>query len=222
MISPALAFSTDPGKILDFTGRRPADIFNEVIAPRVNQFDPADEAGLDEARQRREGQLQQDLSRDAFTDQSDDDFLSQVRERQQQEPTQDLGDYASPPTDYDSPLPSAPTGDEKLKLSNYGYSSDSSPDHNSNVLRIGHANNKLVDGYSAALTKSLAKRYGLKTGDEFEVMTSDGKKLVRRYDDTVPTKYKGKPLPETVDLYELNGSNKFGGTVVGIRPLKSQ
>jgi bifunctional DNA-binding transcriptional regulator/antitoxin component of YhaV-PrlF toxin-antitoxin module len=81
---------------------------------------------------------------------------------------------------------------------------------------------KLVDGRSAALTKSLARRYGLKTGDEFEVLTADGEIMVRTYDDTVPTTYKGKPLPETVDLYETRGSNSFGGTVVGIRKLSKK
>lgn len=106
-----------------------------------------------------------------------------------------------------------------FKLSNYGYASDSSPDYNSNVLRIGHANNKLEDGVSAALTKSLANRYGLKTGDMFEITTADGNKQVRRYDDTVPTTYKGKPLPETVDLYEIKGSNKFGGRVTQLKKL---
>lgn len=108
---------------------------------------------------------------------------------------------------------------EGIKLSNYGYDSDSSPDYNSNVLRIGHADNKLVDGESAALTKSLADRYGLKSGDMFEATTEDGKKITRRYDDTVPNTYKGKPLPETVDLYNQNGSNSFGGKVIGIKPL---
>jgi hypothetical protein len=108
---------------------------------------------------------------------------------------------------------------EGIKLSNFGYDSDSSPDHNSNVLKIGHANNKLEDGVSAALTKSLATRHGLKTGDMFEARLSDGTTITRRYDDTVPTTYKGRPLPETVDLYNRKGSNSFGGRVVGIKPL---
>ena len=106
-----------------------------------------------------------------------------------------------------------------IKLANYGYASDTTKDYNSNVAKIGHANNKLESGVSAALTKSLAKRYGLKTGDYFEAITADGKVLRRRYDDTVPSTYKGKALPETVDLYEQSGSNKFGGTVVGLRTI---
>ena len=105
-----------------------------------------------------------------------------------------------------------------IKLSNYGYDSDSSPDHNSNVLKIGHANNKLEDGVSAALTKSLAERHGLKSGDMFEATLADGTTITRRYDDTVPTTYKGNPLPETVDLYNQSGSNNFGGKVISIKP----
>lgn len=106
-----------------------------------------------------------------------------------------------------------------IKLSNYGYESDSSPDHNSNVLKIGHANNKLVDGESAALTKSLADRHGLKSGDMFEATLADGTTITRRYDDTTPSTYKGDPLPETVDIYNQSGSNNFGGKVISIKPL---
>lgn len=127
--------------------------------------------------------------------------------------------------DYNAPLEMQPQKaflpiqEGGFKLSNYGYASDSSPDYNSNVLRIGHANNRLEDGVSAALTKSLAQRYGLKTGDMFQITTADGETQTRRYDDTVPNTYKGKPLPETVDLYELKGSNKFGGKVTSIKKL---
>jgi hypothetical protein len=123
---------------------------------------------------------------------------------------------ASAPASPATPIPRSKGG---FKLSNYGYDSDSSPDYNSNTLKIGHSNNPLKDGVSAALTKSLAERFGLKTGDYFEAETSDGKVLRRRYDDTVPTSYRGKKLPETVDLYEVNGSNKFGGQVTSIRKL---
>lgn len=106
-----------------------------------------------------------------------------------------------------------------IKLANYGYDDDTSPDYNSNVLRIGHANNKLEDGKSAAITKSLANRLGLKTGDWVKVDTTQGEMVVR-YDDTVPSTYKGKPLPETVDIYRRNGSNDWGGKVKSISLLK--
>lgn len=106
-----------------------------------------------------------------------------------------------------------------IKLSNYGYASDSTPDSYS-AAGIGHANNKLESGVSAAITKSLANRLGLKTGDWVEVQTADGKTLRRRYDDTVPSYDKRTgALPETVDLYEKGGSNSFGGRVTSIRKV---
>lgn len=225
--SPAQLFSTDLGKITDFTKVKPADVFNNAILPRVSSLAALlgnDPSGLEGATQRREEQAASDDAQFKYNAQQDDAFLASLNRNPAPEMQQDVGeDYSAPlptPTPQASaePIPRAKGG---FKLSNYGYSSDSSPDYNSNVLKIGHANNKLEDKVSAALTKSLAKRYGLKTGDYFEAETSDGQILRRRYDDTVPRTYKGKPLPETVDLYEVSGSNKFGGTVVGIRPLKS-
>lgn len=237
MLATTQLFSSHRGHIMDFSDKSVGDIFNDAILPKVNSLTDLvgdDPGGLDEAKQRREAQLQSDLQSEqqqsdlqsqqlqaAFNSQpTSSDFMQQL-EQPTLQPQQDYG--VDPAGGYDEPA-TAPSGFVKtsLKLSNYGYASDSSPDHNSNVLRIGHANNKLVDGYSAALSKSLAARHGLKTGDEFEVMTDDGKVLRRRYDDTVPKTYKGKPLPETVDLYELGGNNKFGGNITGIRPLNSQ
>jgi hypothetical protein len=87
------------------------------------------------------------------------------------------------------------------------------------VLRIGNRNNKLVDGQSAAITASFAKKHGIKAGQSFEILTSDGKVQRRTYDDTVPPTYKGKALPETIDLYERGGSNNFGGKIVGLKLL---
>jgi hypothetical protein len=238
-------FSTDYGNISDFSAKRPSDIFNEAVVPRVNSFLDLlgeDPSGLEDARKRREQHTSELDTRQMFDEQQDEEFIQQLRTNPRMEegedpvvtfnrPVQPAG--AQSPTQAPSELPKpnirltekdiAPSGEGfdkvSLKLSNYGYSSDSSPDYNSNVLKIGHANNKLEDGVSAALTKSLASRYGLKTGDKFEVVTADGKTMTRRYDDTVPTTYKGKKLPETVDLYEIKGSNKFGGKVVGIRKL---
>lgn len=242
MATPQSLFSTDPGEIKDLSGRSSAEIFNNSVLPRVNTFLDLlgeDPGGLNEAARRREQQTARDTEVEASLAAEDEDFISQLRDERrsrQQAPGQDLDEYAVGDVgEFNRPVAveagesaeAAPVSvDTKgfsktaLKLSNYGYDSDSSPDHNSNVLRIGHANNKLKDGVSAALTKSLARRYGLKTGDYFEVLTDDGKVLRRRYDDTVPTKYKGKPLPETVDLYERRGSNSFAGKVVGLRPLK--
>jgi bifunctional DNA-binding transcriptional regulator/antitoxin component of YhaV-PrlF toxin-antitoxin module len=194
-----------------------------------------DPGGLEEARRRREQHSESLNSQRMFDEQQDEEFIQQLRSNPRMEgsDTEDPVATFNPPSQSTS-LPTPPISIAKediapsmdgfdkvnLKLANYGYASDSSPDYNSNVLKIGHANNKLEDGVSAALTKSLAKRYGLKTGDMFEVVTADGKVMQRRYDDTVPTTYKGKKLPETVDLYEeTKGSNNFGGKVVGIRKL---
>lgn len=231
-------FKADPGHIFDFADRSAGDIFNSSILPTVNGLsEQADPGGLEEAARRREAQLQQDLRSDTFRQQQDDDFMQSVLSQRsapssavQSAPavggaTADFSEFevplppAAPETLPKSAVPAQSFASEKLKLSNYGYASDSSPDYNSNVRRVGHAENPLETGVSAALTKSLAKRYGLKTGDFFEIQTADGGVMKRRYDDTVPDKYKGKPLPETVDLYDLKGSNKFGGTVIGFRKL---
>lgn len=231
MIAQTKLFSSDPSHMFDFAKTRPSEIFNKAILPNVNSFLDLiedDPAGLEDAAQRREAELGQRVEQEALNSRVDQDFVEQLNQRQPQQQRPVFQSEAA--EDYDSPVaapvPTArPTGSssgEKLKLSNYGYDTDSSPDYNSNVLRIGHANNKLQDGLSAALTKSLAKRHGLKTGDMFEATTADGKTLRRRYDDTVPTTYRGKALPETVDLYEIGGSNKFSGVVTGIRALNSK
>lgn len=226
MIAEAKLFSSDPSHMFDFAKTRPSEIFNKAILPNVNSFLDLlgdDPAGLEDAAKRRSEELGYRVEQEALNSRTDQNFVDQLSQNQlQQQPV--FQPEAS--EDYNAPVtrPTAQTDSpgEKLKLSNYGYSSDSSPDYNSNVLRIGHANNKLQDGLSAALTKSLANRYGLKTGDMFEATTADGKTMRRRYDDTVPTKYKGRALPETVDLYELGGNNKFSGVVTGIRALNSK
>jgi len=232
--TPQQLFTPDPGTITDFTGKRPADIYNESVMPTVNSFLDLlgdDPGGLDEARKRRQQQAAVDAS---LLDEApqEQNFVDQMLARKRgEEPVLPVDNdlYVTPTVDYNSAESNAPgsaptktefKGGMKIKLANYGYDSDTSPDYNSNVLRIGHANNKLKDGVSAALTKSLAKRLGLKTGDYFEAVTAEGKVLKRRYDDTVPSVYRGKKLPETVDLYERSGKNNFGGTVVDIRPIR--
>lgn len=206
--------------MIDFSTLSSADIFNQTIVPI---FQDLDENALRIQNRRQE--------QDAMLMQESEDTWGLISGGQ---PQMDVG-METGMVDYNAPLPTADLpadlpavvpqqnvsgGKESIKLANYGYASDSSPDYNSNVLKIGHASNPLKDGVSAALTRSLAKRYGLKTGDMFEITTADGQTMTRRYDDTVPTMYKGRPLPETVDLYELKGSNKFGGRVIGIKPLR--
>ena len=233
-------FSTNPGNITDFSGRSAAEIFNASVVPRVSaleQLFAQSNQMLDARRSEREKESAGlSLSPELLRPPQEDDLdrlLGQPPPEQQ-----DLSQFSVPQEDYSAPLPAAtpasapaptpvpdslvPKGEFRkstIKLSNYGYASDSSPDYNSNVLKIGHSNNKLEDGVSAALTRSLAKRMGIPKGGWFEAVTSDGTVYRRRYDDTVPVSYKGKALPETVDLYNVKGSNSFGGKIVGIRPL---
>lgn len=211
MIAPVQLFSPDLSFVSDFKGVSPGKIFNEGI---LNSYADI----LSEGDAVRETELKQNLAEDMYRETEDDNFLAQLP------PPPQRTVVPEDPVNYDAPVEqpavkTAPKGPLNLKLSNYGYASDSSPDTNSNVLKIGHSNNKLEDGVSAALTKSLASRLGLKTGDMFEAVTADGTVLKRRYDDTVPGTYKGKPLPETVDLYSINGNNNFGGTVTSIKKL---
>jgi len=104
-----------------------------------------------------------------------------------------------------------------LKLSNYGYSSDTTPDSYSRKS-IGHASNTLRDGQSAAITKTLAVQLGLKRGAVIEIETTKGRRLVT-YDDTVPSHDKRTgSLPPTIDIFrKSNGSNSWGGKVTGVR-----
>ncbi len=229
-------FSTDPGKITDFTGRSAADIFNSSVVPRVSALEQifAQSNQMLDARkaEREQSSMKLSMAPDLLQppqESSFDNLLGRAPAEQA-----DLSGYSVPQEDYSAPLPAPaapaasvapnlqPKGEFRkstIKLSNYGYASDSSPDYNSNVAKIGHSNNKLEDGISAALTRSLAKRMGIPKGGWFEAVTAEGQTIRRRYDDTVPVSYKGKALPETVDLYNLKGSNSFGGKIVGIRPL---
>jgi len=229
-------FTTDPGKITDFTGRSAADIFNSSVVPRVSALEQlfAQSNQMLDARkaEREQSSMKLSMSPDLLQppqESSFDNLLGRAPTEQA-----DLSGLSVPQEDYSAPLPApaapttpnlVPKGElrkSSIKLSNYGYASDSSPDYNSNVAKLGHSNNKLEDGVSAALTRSLAKRMGIPKGGWFEAVTADGETIKRRYDDTVPVSYKGKALPETVDLYNLKGSNSFGGKIVGIRPLTAQ
>lgn len=116
-------------------------------------------------------------------------------------------------------------GGGTVKLANFGYDSDLTPDSNSRN-RIGHNNNTLVDGRSAAITKSLANRLGLEKGAVLKVATDNGSFLVT-YDNTVPSKMParfkgaGRTLPETIDLFRPeDGSNSFGGKVYGVELVR--
>lgn len=106
-----------------------------------------------------------------------------------------------------------------LKLSNYGYPSDTTPDSNS-ANGIGHSNNKLIAGESAAISKSLADRLKLQHGDKLKIETTQGDFTVF-YHDTVPaTDSRTGDLPETIDIYRpKDGSNGWGGRVTKVSKI---
>jgi hypothetical protein len=218
-------FSTDASKLTDFAQVKTSDIL----------------AFLDENANRIAMKAQEIDDSLAFKSDQNAELVNSLLDSQPIQQNADEENYASPLVPNQklgAAMPSQPQASEQpqgqpqgqaqaskggkmsIKLSNYGYDSDSSPDYNSNVLKIGNRGNRLEDGVSAALTRSLAKRLGIKKGAWFNATTADGKVLRRRYDDTVPTTYRGKPLPETVDLYNVNGSNSFGGKIVDIQPFK--
>jgi hypothetical protein len=208
-------FSTDASKLTDFAQVKTSDIL----------------ASLDENANRIAMQAQEIDDSLAFKSDQNAELVSSLLDSQPMRQNVDEEDYTSPlvpnqklgaaiPSQPQAQAQASTGGKMSIKLSNYGYASDSSPDYNSNVLKIGHANNPLKDGVSAALTRSLAKRLGIKKGAWFDATTASGEVLRRRYDDTVPTTYRGKSLPETVDLYNINGSNKFGGKVINITPSR--
>jgi len=106
-----------------------------------------------------------------------------------------------------------------IKLSNYGYASDSTPDtYSSNG--IGHRSNRLTDERSAAITKSLATSLGLQHNDWFRITTTKGT-FTLQYADTVPSYDKRTgALPPTIDIYrKQNGSNSWGGTITSFQKL---
>ena len=106
-----------------------------------------------------------------------------------------------------------------VKLSNYGYPSDTTPDSNS-AKGIGHSNNKMIAGESAAVSKSLADRLKLKYGDKLKIETTKGDFTVF-YHDTVPaTDERTGDLPETIDIYRpKDGSNGWGGRVTKVSKI---
>jgi len=106
-----------------------------------------------------------------------------------------------------------------FKLSNYGYPSDTTPDRNSR-RGIGHSNNQMIPGESAAITKSLADRLKLKHGDKLKIETTKGDFTIF-YHDTVPsTDPRTGDLPETIDIYRpKDGSNGWGGRVTKVSKI---
>lgn len=143
-----------------------------------------------------------------------DDHLNKSREIAQESREQQARSATIPSS---ASSQSASAWRTNLKLSNYGYASDTTPDSYSRKS-IGHASNMLRDGQSAAISKSLAKKLGLKRGAVLEIQTTQGKRVVT-YDDTVPPGDKRTgPLPETIDIFRKSeGSNEWGGRVQGVK-----
>lgn len=97
-----------------------------------------------------------------------------------------------------------------IKMTNYGYANDTTPDTNSNVLKKGNRNNRLVPGVSVALTQDYANYIGAQLGDAIEFTDANGQTRVGVYDDTSGT--------HPIDWYRPSaGSNKWSGHAVSAR-----
>ena len=113
---------------------------------------------------------------------------------------------------------------QPIKLTNYGYLTDTSSDCNSipdstkcsdtqNKPKVptGNHGNALQDGISAAVTKSLEDTCGLKYGDKFIAVTSQGTFNLVDADRAPENDYR-------IDVFRRsNGSNNWGGTVTSIQ-----
>lgn len=147
------------------------------------------------------------------------DIMQKAKELAGEEVKKALGKYQG---DYEHGTAKKQAGRRvrvDVKLSNYGYASDSTPDSFSKE-GIGHASNALRDGQSVAISKNLARQLGLKKGAALLIRTTKGDRIVT-YDDTVPsTDKRTGPLPPTIDIYrKKHGSNKWGGRVQGVSVL---
>jgi hypothetical protein len=123
-------------------------------------------------------------------------------------PTISDGNYAQGFIEDPDAINAVPIGEVKqfnppIKLSNYGYDGDTTPDTFSSQ-GIGHSSNKLTHYKSAAVTKSLANLLGLQHNDWFKIETTKGT-FVLQYADTVPTydKINRRSLPPTFDIYKV-------------------
>ena len=101
MIAPTQLFTTDMGKITDFTKVAAAEVFNKAILPKLSSLFGSDPAGLEEATERRETQAQADDEQFRFNAQADDQFLANIRKTALQQ-------QAAESVDYNAPI-SAPT-----------------------------------------------------------------------------------------------------------------
>ena len=117
-----------------------------------------------------------------------------------------------------------------VTLTHYGNAADTTGDSNSaqgiGAFSFSSAPGSLIPNYSAALSDSVAQRYGITPGQSFTVSTSSGQTYNLVYADTVPATYTdpntGEVIAEgdRVDIYDpnntLGGANSFSQSITGI------
>lgn len=201
------------------------DLYNNMLVPMVNRLDPmnnvarADQSVINAEKQSQDIDVEssrsyQELQSPMTQAPSAPTSYRALGESMQSQKPRVSGLEAPAPASENTTLEGL-----NIKLSNYGYASDTTPDSYS-ARGIGHANNSLVSGRSVAITKRLADKMGIQRGAVLEIDTDKGKKLVT-YDDTVPSYDKRTgALPDTIDIYRKNGSNSWGGKVQGVRIVR--
>lgn len=106
------------------------------------------------------------------------------------------------------------------RITAYGYPGDSTPDSNSNAA-IGAWDNRLVDGYSVAVSRDVERAFraaGIDPEDELTVYLKSGKELSLRWDDRTAASYNGKPLTGRFDIYCAKSPTELvDAQVIGFR-----
>ena len=114
MIAPTQLFTTDMGKITDFTKVAAAEVFNKAILPKLSSLFGSDPAGLEEATERRETQAQADDEQFRFNAQADDQFLANIRKTAPQQQVEASVDYNAPISESTGPQPQPTAGAEPV------------------------------------------------------------------------------------------------------------
>ncbi len=106
-------------------------------------------------------------------------------------------------------------GSGGYEITNYGYASDHTSDTNSNKLRKGNRNNRLIPGVSIALDKNTADRIGSSPGDVIAIEHDNGVQYGIHHDTVPSSSVTGEG---TADLFTPNsGRNDFRGRARNIR-----
>ena len=103
-----------------------------------------------------------------------------------------------------------------IEITNYGYPGDFSSDRNSNYFATGLGGSRpLIPGISAALSRSLASKLGVRPGAVIEFLDANGRSYLVTYDDQSP---RGN---QNIDVYRPTfGSNNFCARVRAARVLR--